>query len=279
MDELLNSIAARAASNFRVNEGDYQKDGLYYCGVCHKAKQKRFVNGRIVACICACEEEKDRRKAELMAREQRAAEISRLRSAGFPASEMQRYTFDRDDGSNPELGMVSRKYVENFQAFKAKGKGLLFFGDVGTGKTFMAACIANALIDQGHTVYMTNFARLATTLQSMRDGKQDFLDKLNRVELLILDDLASERNTEYMAEIVESVIDARYRSKRPVVVTTNLTAEDIKNPVGIRERRLYDRLREMTHPYEVKGQSKRKAIMRNDWNEDLALLGLKAGRP
>lgn len=157
---------------------------------------------------------------------------------------------------------------------RERGKGLLFFGTVGTGKTFHAACIANALIDKGYPCLVTNFARLVNTLQGMYEGKQQYIDSLNKFDLLVLDDLAAERDTDYMNEIVQNIVDSRYRAGLPTIVTTNLTADELKNPADIRKARTYSRLLEMTFPVEVKGADRRKAKLASDYNEFSDLLGL-----
>ena len=201
-------------------------------------------------------------------------EIKRLRRMGFPDAEMQKWTFDNDDRSNERITNICHKYVENFSEMWKKGKGLLLFGTVGTGKTFMSACIANALIDQGHPCLVTNFARLINTIQGMYEGKQDYIDGLNKFTLLVIDDLAAERDTEFMAETVQNIIDARYRSGLPLIITTNLTAEELKHPAEVRKQRIYSRLFEMCVPIEVKGRDRRKEKLKEDFGELEELLGL-----
>ncbi len=60
----------------------------------------------------------------------------------------------------------------------------------------------------------------------------------------IIDDLGVERNTEYAMEQMFTVIDSRYRSKKPLIVTTNLKLEEIKNPPDLARARIYDRILE-----------------------------------
>jgi DNA replication protein DnaC len=169
---------------------------------------------------------------------------------------------------------AARRYAINFDEFRKQGKGLLLFGTVGTGKTYAAACIANALIDRGIPVLMTNFARIANTVGGMWEGKQEYYDSLNKFPLLILDDLAAERKTEYMSEIVFNVIDARYRAGLPLIITTNLTSEELKHPSDISYQRTFSRLLEMCLPVEVKGKDKRLERLKADIQPMKDLLGL-----
>ena len=101
--------------------------------------------------------------------------------------------------------------------------GLLLWGDVGTGKTFIAACIANALIEQGVAVLMTNFSKILNQLSAtFNEDRNKYIENMNGYSLLIIDDLGIERNSEFALEQVFNVIDSRYRSKKPLIVTTNL---------------------------------------------------------
>ena len=66
--------------------------------------------------------------------------------------------------------------------------------------------------------------------------------------LLVIDDLGSERDTPYASDLVYQIIDARYRSGKPLIVTTNLTLEELENP-GSRDReRIYQRVLERCTP-------------------------------
>ena len=97
------------------------------------------------------------------------------------------------------------------------GSGLLIWGDVGTGKSFFAGCIANALLEKGVPVLMTNFSRILNTLTGMHfEDRNQFINNLNRYSLLIIDDLGMERNSDFALEQVFNVIDSRYRSKKQV---------------------------------------------------------------
>ena len=258
-------------------KGDYVQDGILYCGKCHTPKQTKIsVGGRIwtPACMCDCEAERFREKQERMERESALDAVKRLRRIGFSDSDMSRCTFDRDDHSNEKLSQIARRYVEIFAQMQMRGKGLLLYGSVGTGKTFMSGCIANALIEKGHPCLVTNFARLVNTLYSMHEGRQRYIDDLNRFDLLVIDDLASERETSFMSEIIQSIIDARYRTGKPLIVTTNLTAKELKRPEDIRKQRIYSRLFEMCIPLEVTGSDRRKDTLRKDYKDIGKELGI-----
>ena len=106
---------------------------------------------------------------------------------------------------------------------------------------------------------MTNFPRILNTLSGMHfEDRNQFIDSLNRYSLLIIDDLGIERNSEFALEQVFNVIDSRYRSKKPLIVTTNLTLEELNNPADMAHSRIYDRILERCAPIRINNRNIRK---------------------
>ena len=275
LNNFIDGIEARAAP---PRADDYLgKDGLIYCSKCNTPKQCRielFKKEKIVPCLCKCEIEKRDAEEALRKQQEQEKRIKQYRKMGFPESDMLDWTFEHDDGLNPKLTNAMKAYVENFDKFRSCGKGLLLYGSVGTGKTYAAASVANALIDKGYPCLVTNFARLANTLQGLYDGRQDYIDSLNRFDLLVIDDLAAERSTEYMQEQVFNIINSRYVAGLPMIITTNLTGDELKHPDSISKERIYSRILERCHPIEVAGSDRRKGKLKNDFAEMHDILGL-----
>lgn len=257
-----------------MKSGDYVgEDGLVYCGKCHTRRQKKIeLLGEMwtvpVMCQCMIEAEKAEKA------QSRAKRIAKERSLSLMEEADAECTFTNDDRKNPVLSDAVRRYADNFYEMRQKNIGLLLHGPVGTGKTFYAACIANELLEKEVSVKMTNFTRIINDMQSTFDGRQEYLDSLNRNNLLIIDDLGVERESEYMQEQVYNIIDARYRAGRPLIVTTNISLEEIKNPKNVQRKRIYDRVLELCHPVKVDGTSRRRRAVIDHYAERNRLLGI-----
>lgn len=286
IDGLMKSILGAAAKDMtnpeRKKEGDYYDDGLLYCGKCGAPKETIIAlpwNGQRhkVCCVCMCDEiakEERLRKqgeaapaADSWSYEEREADrkvalIKKLRRECFSDPTSEACVFANDDRLLPKVSDTCREYVRHWELVSAQNVGLLFYGGVGTGKSFYACCIANALLDKGVSVLVTSVPRILNRVQSSewKEDKEAYLAKLDRVGLLVLDDLGAERGTSYAMEQVYSVVDARYRGGKPLLVTTNLTPGEIKRPENIGYERIYDRVTQNCVPVKVDGESRRAAI-------------------
>ncbi len=286
MNEVINKLIALSLQN--RNEDDYlDEEGFLMCGKCHTRKQHDITlpafggqSERVVRVGIACECRNKEIEAERAAEERKQflQRMEVLRRDGITDPAYIQYTFDQDDNRNPEVSEVCRRYVENWDEMFKDNIGILFYGGVGTGKSFMACCIANALIEKLVPVSVTNFPRILNTLQSFGFGeeRQEFIDKLQRYKLLVIDDLGVERDTSYSTEQVYNIIDTRSRSGMPLIITTNLSMDDLKNPPSLAHSRIYDRVLEMC-PIRLKlvGKSRRTAIANERRTKARKLLGLE----
>jgi len=275
--QALGEMMKRSEEAYRIKEGDYiGENGLWYCGLCNTPKQTEItVMGEVYRPFCTCDCEKQKNEAEEEERKQRefADKVKVLRQSGFPDKEMQQWTFANDDMENEQITKAMKRYVDNFPELRKQGKGLLLYGSIGRGKTYAACEVANALIDKGYSVLVTNFSRVLNTLQSTFE-KQEYIDSLNEYSLLVIDDLGIERSTEFAKEQVYNVIDSRYRAGKPMIITTNLSIENIKNPADIENGRIYDRIIERCFPIEFNGTNRRHKAVRETYGDMKDLLGL-----
>ena len=247
----------------KLEPGDYTgADGLLYCGKCRTPKQFRMdkppLEGRLLPCPCQCEQERiDRETAEQAAHRHRQI-VADLKRRGFTDPAMHEWTFANDNGKCPQM-KHAHFYVEHWDTMLAENIGYLLWGGVGTGKSYFAGCIANALMEREITVRMTNFALILNDLTASFEGRNEYISQLCRALLLIIDDFGMERGTEYGLEQVYNVIDSRYRSKKPLIVTTNIPLQDLQHPQDTAHARIYDRLLEMCAPIRFSGENFRKA--------------------
>ena len=241
-------------------EDEYRNeaDGLIYCAKCHTPRQHRIqLNDRVLlpTVRCRCQQEAYEKEEAERKQQEFLMQVSRLKTNGLQDKSLRDYAFANDKGYNPEI-QKAHDYVAHWEEMKAKSLGLLLWGDVGTGKSFFAGCIANALLEKGIPVLMTNFSRILNTLTGMySDDRNQFIDSLNKYSLLVIDDLGIERGTEFSLEQVFNVIDSRYRSKKPMIVTTNLTLDELKHPVDLAHARIYDRILERCVPLKINNQN------------------------
>ena len=254
----------QSVSNIPESAEDYHgKDGLLYCGNCHTPKEAFFAKG--IALIgknkhpieCRCQHTERQKQEAFISLQKHSDLVRRLKAEGFSDPAMLDWTFENDNGRSPQMHHAHR-YVEQWKTMRSENLGLLLWGGVGTGKSFLAGCIANALMEQEVPVRMTNFARILNELNSSFSGRNEIVDKLRHYPLLIIDDFGMERGTEYALEQIYNIVDSRYRSRKPLIVTTNLTLDEIRHPQDTAHARIYDRLLEMCIPISCIGVSFRK---------------------
>lgn len=272
MEEAVLSAVDSAASKKDTRTAVVGNDGLLYCSVCGQPLESWHTilgNDRLLPIMCRCKEQEYERREE----EQRRELIETRRRACFSGERIRLLdcTFEKDKLYSPDITKLCKGYVERFAETLApterQGRGLLFFGAVGTGKTFFAAAIANAVIDKGHTALFTSFNTISNQLMQDYGGKREVMEELMRPALLILDDLGAERGTEYMQEVVFSVIDERITSGRPMLITSNISADELKQPQNLHEERIYDRVLSVCVPVQVKGRSIR-SRSRQSWQTE-----------
>lgn len=219
MMEITEEIRAwikRNAGTTKLDADEYidASDGLIHCKNCKGSRQTIVPNfgkpGYLMPrCICACQIEAERRRKEADAQRERMERIKRRKAQGLQDRYLYDYTFANDSGENP-LIEKARAYVERWSEAFRDNTGLLLFGDVGTGKSFFAGCIANALLERDVPVLMTNFPSILNRLTGVfSEDRADFIASLELYDLLIIDDLGVERSTEYAMEQMFYVIDSR----------------------------------------------------------------------
>ena len=250
-------------------EDTVDENGILHCHKCGGAKQRwiDFPNfGKeggttrtLVRCLCKCEVEANEERQRQEEYQQEMMRISRLKDSSLIEDRLRNVTFDTfvRTAENEKLYGIARKYVTNFDEMCENSQGLLLYGKVGVGKSYAAACIANELMNRKVPVIMTSFVKILQALTPGENTKseEELISRLNSAKLLIIDDLGTERNTDFALEMVYNVIDSRYRVGKPLILTTNLELRDMQATTDIRYQRIYDRIFEMCYPIRVQGQS------------------------
>jgi DNA replication protein DnaC len=124
-----------------------------------------------------------------------------------------------------------REFVRGIDENLDAGRGLWFYGDVGTGKTSLAMLVSNAGLEAGRSAANYSVPRLLAEIKDTydRDSGDSYLQLFGRlcaVDLLLLDDLGSEKQTEWVLEQLYSIVNERWQEKRSIVVTTNVSDQE-----------------------------------------------------
>ena len=252
-------------TDFTYNkETHYEKDGHIYCKTCNEridGKPIPMLDKKLMIIRNACKCDRDRAEQEKLREKQ--IEQDRLRKNCFISKNQIAYTFENvDEDTDKDIIKKAKNYVKHFEEMRKDNVGLLLYGNVGSGKTYIACSIANAIITEySYTVKMRNFAQILNDLQKggFNLDRNEYIEQITSSTLLILDDFGIERNTEYALEQIYNVINARYLKARPTIITTNLNFKDIeKEQEDIMLGRIYSRIIEMCLPLRVTGLDRRK---------------------
>ena len=257
----LANMIREAMQTMNPHEGDYEKDGIIYCGICNEPRRSRITTSGgeeyIVPRKCACDRAAWAQEQLRQAQKAKAEHILSLRKIGLPQG-LWGATFDADDSPGSPISKTCRKYVKAWPEMYRRGAGIVFFGGVGTGKTYYAACIANALIEQERRVLFTTVPDLVSRMSAFSDERDEVISELCAANLVVLDDLGAERDTEFAIEQVFALVSAREQSHKPTIYTTNLSMDELRQCENIRRRRIYDRvLGSCPIQLQMAGQSRR----------------------
>ena len=267
--------AANAAPDDYINSAD----GLKYCGKCHTPKEAFFpadlqaqgFTKHPVMCKCA-DERREREEAKRREYE-RMSYMTILRSEAFRDVPASGWRFESAAVTTSQLAKA-RGYAQNWDEFKKAGIGLLLFGNVGTGKSYAAGCIANALIDRLESVLFVGMSDVVNRMQgNFGTDRDSYMTSLMRPELLILDDLGAERNTSFGKERVFDVINRRRLTGKPMIITTNIPIVTMQKAASLDERRIYDHILEACVPIRFDGENFRKSTAADNLKMAARLLG------
>lgn len=262
---IITDIADKATETIQDADMYKGEDGLLYCSKCNTPRQCVVpgfgrMPSKVQFCLCKCMAENAYAERMQLKADMTNLEIEKARQLAKNDPAFRQHTFENDNGKHPELMQKAKKYANDFQKHMKNSSGLLLCGPKGTGKSYAAEAIANRVIDNGYPVIFTTFGKIAeTAIEAGYEGRREYFESLTRCPLLIIDDVGMERETDYMMEIIQRVIDDRDRSLKPLIVTTNFTAEEINHPASSEWERIWSRIMRTCYPIRCDGNDMRAA--------------------
>lgn len=242
-------------NNLTLQQDEYLQDGLIMCKKCRTARMFVSPDGRFkTRCLCTCQS----KEQERLLKEKRIAEIEerkkQLKAICIKHEKWRLFTIEKSEEKESKAYKVAVGYIKDFAKHKIGGTGIVFYGEKGAGKTYFSSAIANAVFDKGNSVYMCNANELMSVFDNANgEVINQEIERISRADLFVLDDLGAERSSEYAQGKIYQVINTRVLSGKPMVISTNVSSEQINAEKSGILRRTYDRIFEVCYPVLMTG--------------------------
>lgn len=218
----------------------------------------------------------DKEAAEEEARraEKERERIRRIVGQSGMGARFKKRTFDSFDvlPLNEHAYHIAKGYANNFRNLQSdpqgqEKNGLLITGPKGTGKTHLAAAVANQLMHEGVPVVFATMIDLLAKIKASFErhagaaSEEDIMRLYKTTDLLIIDDIGKEQPTEWALAKIYQIINARYEDYKPMIITSNYSAEELvqrMTPVSGDAHTAdatVDRILEMTYTVPLAGES------------------------
>lgn len=179
-------------------------------------------------------------------------------------------------GENKILAINAKKivigYIKNFESIRRTGKGLFFYSDKkGSGKTRLAVSVGNALLNKynQNVRFLTTIA-LLNRIKASFDGDEiteSLIYEMSSVDVLILDDIGAEKPTEWVNNILYTIINDRMSAKKITIFTSNTNTEALSL-----DERIRSRIDKMTIPIKMPEESIRQKQSKSENEEILKMI-------
>lgn len=268
IDAIASKVPKPIADTYRDEEG------FLMCANCHTRREaifrfKEAGKEKRVPCVCRCQQAKIQKEYDKAFEYDRRRYVESLRRASLLGEQYDSATFAETDLYSKEFAQVyarCQKYCEAAPLVLKKGHGIYLYGNPGTGKTHITACMANELLNQGRAVLFTSMGEISKAIRGTFDRKggqteQEFMKKLNSIDFLFIDDFGTERLVKgnedlWLQEKVFDIVNTRYNNNKPIIFTSNYSLADMARERGL-SLRTVDRIQEKNVTMELKGSSYR----------------------
>lgn len=258
------------------NENTYIDDeGLKHCSICNDYLETFIVHPFTkvqtkVNCKCTCFFEEQKKEEEAKRNFERQQEIKRLQKNSLLGDRYKDVRFSNSRvGENPTFDIAFKRcknYCDVSSNVLENGYGIYMYGDSGTGKTHLTACMVNELVKQQRPTLFTNFFEISQiirgTFKSAKTSEVEMIDKIANIDFLFLDDLGTEKVTKngednWLQEKIFEILNKRYNNKKPTIFTSNYSLEELITNRGLMEKTV-DRILEMSSLIlKIEGESNR----------------------
>lgn len=259
-------------ANHPLNYNEYIKDNRIYCknckGLCIEISPDKT---HIVHINCSCEADRIKKEEKEKKEQEKMKKYNSLIQNSLLGERFKNVSFDNIDTNRPTsfINALERckRFCENWDQIKEEGQGIYLYGDYGTGKTHLTACIGKELLSKNIPVVFTSFIEVSKQLRDIysnagHETESSLIYKLTNVDLLVIDDIGAEilkKNGQdnFMQEKIYDIVNRRYYNKKPIIFSSNYSIAELLEKRGM-EQRTVDRIAEMsTVRLKLEGESYR----------------------
>ena len=249
------------------------EDGILYCTKCHTRRVTINIVpmfGKRMPVPCECMKEEERKEEERKAQQEKLRKLDKIRGASLLGERYRDAWFTKTDLERPtdfqKAFQRCHRYCEIADQALEHGYGMYIYGDSGTGKTHLTACMCNELMSQMRQCLFTNFFEISKLIKSTWNGNADsesIVKRICEVDFLFLDDLGTEiltKNGEdnWLQGQVFDIINKRYNNKKPTIFSSNYSMNQLITDRGMMAKTV-DRIGEMsTAMIKLSGESYRR---------------------